>query len=167
MMSDAIISRKNGKEIPPKTKKRNVVAKKTVEQPSVDNVIQSTDNIRSTIKRLDLIQSDRKRTAVYDYGKTIDHFRREKEMSQKDLANLCGLSVSYISEIINKKKIPETQTLEMICFELGVSMPVFYLKAMKRLPDDNLERQSDNDHIRSLLLGLSELLDREENPNFN
>lgn len=103
--------------------------------------------------------------AVYEYGKTIDHFRRAKELSQKDLAILCDLSVSYISEIINGKKIPDTLTLEKICYKLDISLPIFFVKALKKPANINHDSEQNNEHIRMLLLGLAECLNKNVNDN--
>lgn len=63
-------------------------------------------------------------------GKTIKSIRLEKELKQVELARLCNISKSYLSEIESNKKKPDLEILEDICNALKVPIHVFMFKAI-------------------------------------
>ncbi len=63
-------------------------------------------------------------------GKTIKQIRKEKKISQKDLADNVGISVSYLSLIENERKKPLVTMLEKICIELEVPLPVLFFLSL-------------------------------------
>lgn len=56
-------------------------------------------------------------------GEAIKKYRKEKDLSQKELAKKCNISTSYIQQIeLGQKKNPSVEILMKICKELDVSL---------------------------------------------
>lgn len=55
-------------------------------------------------------------------GKKIIRFRKQKKMTQLQLADAIGVSRGYIAKIERGKKRPEIKTLALIANELGISV---------------------------------------------
>jgi transcriptional regulator with XRE-family HTH domain len=75
-------------------------------------------------------------------GMAIRYYRKEKGISQYELAEMADLSVSYISELETGKKLPSFETLlkiskalniELIDLILPVNMPKNVRNAIKTL----------------------------------
>ena len=60
-------------------------------------------------------------TAITDsnYGSLLRDLRREKNLSQKELSSLTGISESYISRIENQRISPTMSTYLRLVHELG------------------------------------------------
>ena len=50
-----------------------------------------------------------------DIGDLIKQYRKEKKLSQLELAKLCNLSESYISMIEANKRAPDIVVIEKLC----------------------------------------------------
>ncbi|QEZ68022.1 XRE family transcriptional regulator [Paraclostridium bifermentans] len=55
-------------------------------------------------------------------GANIKKFRKEKGLTQKELAEKIGVSGAYIQQIENNKKNPSIKTLNKISSALGVTI---------------------------------------------
>lgn len=55
-------------------------------------------------------------------GKNITQFRQERGMTQKELADLAIVHVSYLAAIEEEKKNPHVKTLARIASCLGVTI---------------------------------------------
>lgn len=55
------------------------------------------------------------------FGLKLKQFRQEKNLSLKELANISGLSASYINEIEKGKKYPKNDKIMLLAESLGVS----------------------------------------------
>jgi len=55
-------------------------------------------------------------------GKNIAKLRQAQNLTQKELAERAGISVSYLSRIEEKLKKPHFKTLSRIAFALGVNL---------------------------------------------
>lgn len=82
-----------------------------------------------------------------DIGNRIKYFREQKGITVNKLANIAGISQSYLREIELGLKQPTVEYLEYICFglkislqeffnETGVGINPFLLSALSKL-DDN------------------------------
>lgn len=58
-------------------------------------------------------------------GNRIKLILEEKRISQNELHRRTGISQSYISDLINNKRIPHTPTLAKIAEALGVGLDDF------------------------------------------
>lgn len=61
-----------------------------------------------------------------DVGARIKHFRSIQNISVNKLANLSGVSQSYLRDIELGNKQPTVEYLEYICFGLGITLKEFF-----------------------------------------
>ena len=61
-----------------------------------------------------------------DVGERISHFRIGKGYSVNKLANLSGVSQSYLREIELGNKNPTVEFLSVICGTLGITLKEFF-----------------------------------------
>lgn len=61
-----------------------------------------------------------------DIGKKITYFRQQKGYSVNKLANLAGISQSYLRDIELGKKNPTVEILSYICEALNISLRDFF-----------------------------------------
>ena len=59
-------------------------------------------------------------------SKRITYLREEKKYSVNKLANLCGISQSYLRDIELGNKNPTIEILSIICNTLGLSLQDFF-----------------------------------------
>lgn len=88
-------------------------------------------------------------------GERIKYFREKKNITVNKLANLSGVSQSYLRDIELGNKQPTVEYLEYICFGLGITLKDFF-------DDDNDElstiTQKLNKTQKELLLRFIESL---------
>lgn len=110
-----------------------------------------------------------------EIGDNIKKIRKEKKLTQQELAKKIGISRSYLSDVENNRYNPSSKTIESFAEKLGVTM--LYLttgiKALGDLTDneaDDFARdiqkyliQGNKDAQNSLKKNLEELLDTELN----
>lgn len=90
-----------------------------------------------------------------DIGTAIKSLRKEKGFSQKQLAEMCGISVNALSQIEINATFPQKNTIKKICESLGI--PVSYLLFFSISDDDIPEDKkvvfkSLNSAIKSVLI---------------
>lgn len=61
-----------------------------------------------------------------DIGKRIVELRERKNITTNKLANIAGISQSYLREIELGKKNPTVEFLSYICFGLDISLQEFF-----------------------------------------
>ena len=61
-----------------------------------------------------------------DIGKRIEYFRKQKGYSVNKLANLSGVSQSYLRDIELENKNPTVAFLTIVCNALGISLQDFF-----------------------------------------
>lgn len=83
-----------------------------------------------------------------DIGKRIVELRERKNMSTNKLANLAGISQSYLRDLEMNKKNPTVEMLSYICFALDISVPDFF--------------SEQRNNVNPYLLSAIQLLDDEE-----
>jgi len=57
-------------------------------------------------------------------GEAIRKIRKIKGIKQRDLAMMCEISQTYLSQIENNKKTPSIDILDKIGLKLGIPIPV-------------------------------------------
>jgi len=65
-----------------------------------------------------------------DLGKIIKDTRRKKGFKQIDLAEKCGITPSYLSQIENNQKEPNLATLKIISEQLDVPLPILFFLSL-------------------------------------
>jgi len=83
-----------------------------------------------------------------DVGKRIVELRERKNMSTNKLANLAGISQSYLRDLEMDKKNPTVEMLSYICFALDISVQDFF--------------SEQRNQVNPYLLSAIQLLDDEE-----
>ncbi len=83
-------------------------------------------------------------------GKSIKLCRTNRGLSQEDLANRIGMSVSYISLIEQGKRDPAISTIEEVASALGI--PVSLLTFLAAEPD---ELRGVPEDVRDKLAGVA------------
>ena len=66
-------------------------------------------------------------TAV-EVGKRIKYLREQKNLKKNTLANLAGVSPTYIDKLENGERCPTVEYLGYICFGLGITLAEFFLE---------------------------------------
>lgn len=69
-----------------------------------------------------------------DIGKNIKTIRKEKKITQQELAEEIGISRSYLGDLENNRYNPSTKTLELLAQKLNVTM--LYLTTGKKSLED-------------------------------
>ena len=68
-----------------------------------------------------------------EVGKRIVELRERKNISTNKLANLAGISQSYLRDIEMGKKNPTVEMLSYICFALGISLQDFFTERKSKI----------------------------------
>lgn len=68
-----------------------------------------------------------------DVGKRIVELRERKNISTNKLANLAGVSQSYLRDLEMGKKNPTVEILSYICFALDISMQDFFTEPKNQI----------------------------------
>ncbi len=61
-----------------------------------------------------------------DVGNRIKYFREKRGITVNKLANLSGVSQSYLRDVELGNKQPTVEYLEFICYGLGISLKDFF-----------------------------------------
>lgn len=76
-------------------------------------------------------------------GEKIKKLREEKGLTKNALANLAGVSPTYIYQLENGEKCPTVEYLGYICWGLGISLSEFF-------SENESENASKESEINSL-----------------
>ncbi len=68
-------------------------------------------------------------------GNRLRLLRRERNLSQKKLAEKTGISQSFISSIESNKQSPTVNSLERLCFFLGIDLADFFNQSEVTIPE--------------------------------
>lgn len=71
-------------------------------------------------------------------GTTINRLRKEKRLSQSELAESAGITQTSLSQIENGLNRPNQKTLDAICNKLGIAEPLLYILSIDEtdVPDN-------------------------------
>ena len=86
-------------------------------------------------------------------GSSIKRIRKQRNISQLDLARMCNMTQAYFSQIENNLKQPSIPTLQLISDKLEIPLPIIFFIAL----DDNdikSERKEAFEMIKSPLQSL-------------
>ena len=67
---------------------------------------------------------------VMNLGNSIKAFRKERKLSQSDLAGMCGITSTYLSLVENGKKEPTIALIKIIAEKLEVPLPILIFSAI-------------------------------------
>lgn len=91
-----------------------------------------------------------------EIGRKIERLRKERNMSQYQLAMDSGLSASYIPDLEKGLKCPTVETLDSICYALHVTLSEFFANSEEAIVHDKINSLSEvqkkllNDFLDSL-----------------
>lgn len=74
-----------------------------------------------------------------DIGKRLKKLRKDKGYTLKQLSEICGLSVSFISDIENSRRNPSIENLDKLATALTVSVNNFF--------DNNSKKEETFKHV--------------------
>lgn len=63
-------------------------------------------------------------------GTTINQLRKERKLSQSELAQAAGITQTSLSQIENGQNRPNQKTLDAICKKLGIPEPLLYVLSL-------------------------------------
>ena len=88
-----------------------------------------------------------------EIGKRISHYRKQKNLTVNRLANLCGISQSYLRNIELGLKNPSIEIISTICDTLEISLSTFFSSSQPDFTNDplSIELQHLNQHQRDTL----------------
>ena len=89
-------------------------------------------------------------------GPAISRYRVRKGLAQKQLAKLCGITPTYMSQIESGKKVPSFNLVEKLCRELGIKQQDIYRTVFL---DSFVNEDPESDKAEFISL-LREMLDR-------
>lgn len=85
-------------------------------------------------------------------GEAIKNLRKNKGISQKDLAQECGLSANSMCSIEKNESFPSKDSIEKICTALDI--PVSYLMFFSVTDDDiPAEKRIAFNAMKAILMG--------------
>lgn len=90
-----------------------------------------------------------------DIGIAIKTLRKEKGMSQKDLAQMCNISVNALCQIEKNATFPHKSTLQKVCdaLHIPISYILFFSISEEDIPEEKRALfKSLNPTIKSVLL---------------
>jgi transcriptional regulator with XRE-family HTH domain len=90
-----------------------------------------------------------------DIGTAIKNLRKEKGLGQKQLAEMCGISVNALSQIEINATFPQKSTIKKICesLQIPVSYLLFFSISDEDIPEDKkIVFKSLNSAIKSVLI---------------
>lgn len=79
-----------------------------------------------------------------EIGRKIEKLRKERKMSQYQLAIDAGLSTSYIPDLEKGLKCPTVETLDNICYALHISLVEFFTEPTESKSQNKLAALNDN-----------------------
>lgn len=65
-----------------------------------------------------------------DLGNVIKNSRRKRKLTQIELASLCGITQTYLSQIESNSKEPNLSTLKSISDNLMLPLPILFFLSM-------------------------------------
>lgn len=69
-----------------------------------------------------------------DLGRTIKKVRKQRKLTQTELASICDITQTYLSQIEGNLKEPNLSTLKTISEKLKMPLPILFFLSMT--PDD-------------------------------
>ncbi|MBQ7120427.1 MAG: helix-turn-helix transcriptional regulator [Oscillospiraceae bacterium] len=86
-----------------------------------------------------------------DVGKRIKFFREKRKLTVNRLANMAGVSQSYLRDIELGNKQPTVEYLSYICEALNISLSLFFSDEQTDETLANLIKKLSNDQKQALI----------------
>lgn len=75
---------------------------------------------------------------TYPVGKRIRHFREKNKLTVNKLANLAGVSQSYLRSIEMDEQNPTIEFISILCSALNITIQEFFIDSPETLSEDPL-----------------------------
>ena len=93
-----------------------------------------------------------KNTSPMNAGDAIKNLRKNKGLSQKELAKKCGLSANALCSIEKNESFPSRESIDKICKALGI--PTSYLLFFAVTDEDvPVEKRTAFNALKAVLMG--------------
>lgn len=91
-------------------------------------------------------------------GRAVKELRKKRNLGQKELANMCDISINALSSIETNSSFPQKTTLEKIC--LALDIPISYLLFYSISEEDVPDSKRDvfkvlNESLKNILIDSS------------
>lgn len=104
------------------------------------------------------MENNKQSVVSSNLGAALESIRFEKGLNQIEFAELGGISQGHYSDIKKNKKIPNINTLEKFCNNIGVPLVVVILKAMFEDQNCSAEKRRLVREIKPLIDKVTEIL---------
>lgn len=87
-------------------------------------------------------------------GQVIKDARKAKGQTQTELAQICGITQTYLSQIENNSKEPNLSTLKTISYNLEIPLPILFFMSLSTEDITPEKRQAFlilNESVRQLI----------------
>jgi transcriptional regulator with XRE-family HTH domain len=88
---------------------------------------------------------------VEDFGKTLRQFRKQRRMTQTELAGSVGVAPAYVSQIESSLRVPSLRVVRRIAEVLHVELPTLLGPPGERMMHDHLSDGEKLDALRGLM----------------
>ncbi|GEP50737.1 hypothetical protein FNO01nite_14090 [Flavobacterium noncentrifugens] len=79
-----------------------------------------------------------------DLGTVIKNIRKDRQHTQSELAALCDITQTYLSQIESNKKEPNLSTLKEISRQLNIPLPVMFYMSINEQDVSPEKREAFN-----------------------
>jgi len=89
-----------------------------------------------------------------DLGSIIRSIRRQKGLTQNELASMCEITQTYLSQIESNSKEPNLSTLKIIGENLNIPIPILFFLSMNDddvLPEKRAAYKIVSPSVKSLV----------------
>lgn len=68
-----------------------------------------------------------------DVGKRLKEIRKQRNLTQEQLAKMAGITRSYLSDVENSRKNPSIKTVELLASKLNMSLCEFICNCKEKM----------------------------------
>ena len=90
-------------------------------------------------------------------GYSIKQIRKQRQISQGELAIACNITQAYLSQIENNKREPNLTILKVISTNLNVPLPLIFFQSMNANDVPNYKQDSFKEISKSIDLLINEI----------
>lgn len=87
-------------------------------------------------------------------GKSLQEAREKRGLLQKDLAQMAGITQSYLSLIEGNKKEPNIKTVKALADAMGIPAPVIFFLSIEESDIKNVSKRDIFKEISPIINGM-------------
>jgi transcriptional regulator with XRE-family HTH domain len=93
----------------------------------------------------------------------IDHYLKQKNMTENNLAKVSGITQSTINGIMNKKRIPRIDTIHAICIGLNISVKEFFdFSPFDKTKETEVDLKKHLENLKNQIANLEDKINNRE-----